>query len=259
MCRMIGIRTKDPALRLQFLKEFRSLADRSYTGPERLQSHRDGWGLVGLVDKGPLHLGRAPQDASRDPAYEDALAKAGRIPPDSVMIGHVRNGSVGGRELRNTHPFVREGWAFCHNGTVHGLLPPAGAKPEGQTDSEAYFLHLLNSVRRSRTVEAAVRETVERIHAAHKYTSLTFLLTNGRDLYSYREVGHLYGSCGTRECALEHYVMGYSTVGDSVVAVQEPQAHPSLGDWTPIPNGGLLILKHGQPPTIVDLVGPVVA
>jgi len=58
---------------------------------------------------------------------------------------------VGAVSLPNTHPFTRElwgrYWAFAHNGQLADSIPATGPfRPVGDTESEAVFCHLLNTL-----------------------------------------------------------------------------------------------------------------
>lgn len=239
MCRMLAVRAA-PEERRAVLTAFQSQAAASHTGPGELRSHRDGWGIVGPVGRRIVDFGRSIADASADPSYEEAVARAATADPDGFVLAHVRNASVGARTLANTHPFVRDGWAFAHNGTVHGLEAPEGWVPEGDTDSERFFLHLLAANRPGVPMGGAIRTVVSRIDRTRRYTSLTFLLTDGRQLFAYRGVGPDPEECGTLACAAEHYALARVAGPSADVVLQEPGI---LGPEKPVhavPDGALL-------------------
>jgi predicted glutamine amidotransferase len=81
-----------------------------------------------------------------DPAFS-ASAAAGS---DLVLL-HARRAPEGWPvTLTSTHPFAARSrgrfWVFCHNGIIRDVTPlePAeGLAPEGSTDSERLFHHLL--------------------------------------------------------------------------------------------------------------------
>lgn len=254
MCRMLAIRARETRTIPAVLERFRTLAAHGATGPASLRSHRDGWGIVGQVGGELRHLGRAPSDGSTDPAFARAAAAASKVDPGTFLIAHLRNASVGKDTEANTHPFVREGWAFCHNGTIRALSGPPRMPPEGNTDSERYFLHLLAAHNRTGSMEAAIREVVPRLAEAHRYSSLTFLLTNGTELYASRLVGPEPGACGTLTCALEHYALARAHYQDSQLVVQEPGFLPGLTAWDPLPNGSLWIQDGKGAGRVVPLV-----
>lgn len=245
MCRMVALQGNDPKVRASILDRFRTQADHGFTGPPSHRSHRDGWGIVGRVGGHLRHLGRSPFDASQDPQYETAVAASRSVDPDTYALAHVRNASVGKNRVENNHPFVRNGWAFCHNGTIRGdLQPPSGGTAEGETDSERFFLHLLAAKERLGSMEASIREVVSFLSQGFSYSSLTFLLTNGPELYALRSVGNSPGACRTRACALEHYTLGKGTWNGATVVTQEPQFLGKLENWRELPDGELLHLNR---------------
>jgi len=109
-----------------------------------------GWGLgyyqagQPLLRKQPKSLGEPLDFASQAAALRSTL-----------VIGHVREATLGGQRTENTHPFRYRNWIFCHTGTLEhfgeirdDLLR---AVPEfirrnirGTTDSEHIF-HLFLS------------------------------------------------------------------------------------------------------------------
>jgi glutamine amidotransferase len=104
-----------------------------------------GWGL-GYYQAGQPLLRKQPKILSEplDFAKETAPLHS------TLVIGHVREATVGGQRTENTHPFRYRNWMFCHTGTLEhfdeireDLLR---AVPEfirrnirGNTDSEHLF------------------------------------------------------------------------------------------------------------------------
>ncbi|MFF7474466.1 class II glutamine amidotransferase [Streptomyces sp. NPDC008092] len=112
--------------------------------------HADGWGAAWVDPAGAHHTHRSVLPAHTDPGFADFMTGT----ETRACFVHVRLGTPGyGTGLANVHPFVRDGWAFAHNGAIlpaghiDALLPPGSErKPEGQTDSEIYFLALLEEM-----------------------------------------------------------------------------------------------------------------
>ncbi|HEY2748617.1 MAG TPA: class II glutamine amidotransferase [Polyangia bacterium] len=105
----------------------------------------DAWGL-GFYQGGEVLLQRRPKPPT-EPVDFYALVKDLRT---DVIIGHVRQGTVGKPKNENTHPFRFRGWLFAHHGTVPGFDDVRDellrAIPDflrrnirGQTDSEHLF------------------------------------------------------------------------------------------------------------------------
>jgi predicted glutamine amidotransferase len=76
---------------------------------------------------------------------EAASAHQPRTVRSATFVAHVRHASTGMPDIRNTHPFVRNGRVFAHNGVIEGLdrleveLGDAAAGVRGETDSERYL------------------------------------------------------------------------------------------------------------------------
>lgn len=83
-----------------------------------------------------------------------------------------------------------ESWSFAHNGDLKSFYPDAGAyTPEGDTDSERAFCHLMSgladrfrSAPSRRALYVAVHELSAEI-AVHG--SVNFLLSNGETLFAH--------------------------------------------------------------------------
>jgi|GEM_PF-498319 len=242
MCRMLAVRSADRGVRRDVLLGFQMQAARSFNGPEADRSHGDGWGIAGTLIQEMAHAGRSPLDASKDPEYRRAVERSETVPGDRFLLAHVRNASAGSVRLENSHPFVRAGWAFAHNGTVHGVEAPAGMTPQGETDSEKFFLHILHDFERTGDMARSIRQVLPRLAAKHSHSSLTFLLTDGRTLYALRRVGPDVDECGTRECQLEYYALGHGRYQGADVVTQEPQLFAGIEHWSELPDGTLLVL-----------------
>jgi len=137
MCRIIALAPSPDDSIPGPLTEFGRLADCGAVPPDAPSGHRDGWGLAGFSGPSLAFRARQAADASADPSYGEALGALAATRPD-LVLGHLRKMSVGVASEANTQPFVRDGVAFCHNGTVYGRVPLDAALEEtleGETDS----------------------------------------------------------------------------------------------------------------------------
>lgn len=163
--------------------------------------HRDGWGMSWVTSADEAAnpgceepgIGGTSLRARRSilPAYED--------PTFTALTGR-RLGRAGFVHLRwatsglavaeaNTHPFLMSGWAFAHQGSIpspermQALLGPEWlAKRRGTTDSEAYFLHLLQCLRQEGSLVGGIRRAVADIAAACGPASLNAVLLSPASL-----------------------------------------------------------------------------
>jgi glutamine amidotransferase len=136
MCRLLGLTAGHEPVRATFW-----LLD----APDSLevQSHRnaDGSGIGFFDSTGAPVLDKQPEPAFGDEEFRREAQQA----ESATFVAHVRWASVGGRTVRNTHPFAMHGRIMAHNGgfgEVARLAPKLADYAGlvlGDTDSERYF------------------------------------------------------------------------------------------------------------------------
>ncbi|MFN8175751.1 MAG: class II glutamine amidotransferase [Solirubrobacteraceae bacterium] len=108
------------------------------------QSRRepDGYGIATFDHEGRPHVIKRAKAAYLDARFP---AEAHEL-RSRIFVAHIRFATNGSDSERNTHPFVRGGMVFAHNGVVGGLDRLEGRlRPEyldgvgGETDSERVF------------------------------------------------------------------------------------------------------------------------
>ena len=115
-----------------------------------------------------------------------------------VFVFHVRLGTTGDKTRENCHPFLWERWLFAHNGWVNReallerLEPERRKALEGQTDSEVYFHWILQNIEEHGEVEG-IKAAVKEVKGLGKHGGLNFILTNGSQLYAYRDAPYNLG------------------------------------------------------------------
>jgi glutamine amidotransferase len=149
----------------------------------------DGTGMGWFDPAGTPVTDRSPKPAY---AYPDFIRQA-RTVTASTFVGHVRYASTGAADLRNTHPFVRDGRLFAHNGVVKKLdmleswLDPADRTAlAGDTDSERIFAYLTATIRATGDVTAGIIAAVTRIAAHLPVYALNLLLAAPGRLWALR-------------------------------------------------------------------------
>ena len=181
MCRLYGILADRP---VRMHRAFAALRSQSH-------EHKDGWGVANF--EGPaLEVTSGLEPAHGSARFLDLGALQSRS-----LLAHIRLASVGGVCSTNAHPFVGEGWAFSHNGTIRrfaehrdrfeSLLPEnRRAAIRGQTDSERcfqFFLHHLEgpSLPQVARALAKVMRAVDQIfdQGQADKSSTNFLVSNG--------------------------------------------------------------------------------
>jgi glutamine amidotransferase len=199
MCRLLGIVASElTEFGLGLTEAPRCLATLS-------REHPDGWG-VAIHDASPrarrseawgLHRGTMP--AGEDARFHDLSARS----RGHLLVAHVRQKTVGPTRLENTHPFVRDGWVFAHNGTIkelarlrEGCTQRRLSEIEGDTDSELFFAYLLTRLderrlagrsdeRARRAVTGLVDEVTAELREA-RIGAFNFLLSDGLTTYAHR-------------------------------------------------------------------------
>ena len=245
MCRMIAAISKK-GVKADWILAFEPLAKsgklRCDMDPKQ-PGHGDGWGLVAyLRPHFPEYLDREPHSAVQDPENFKRGARLIEHEQSPVAIAHFRKISVGKPAISNTHPFLHGPWAFCHNGTIYesDKIPLKKYTPGGGTDSERFFLYLVEHLEESKAdladpkqVASELKKILARFKQDFKYSSLTFLLSDGKTIYAYRESG---------EKEFDEYYTLYTTQADGGNIVASEPLKKISSKWEPLPNDQLVTL-----------------
>lgn len=129
-----------------------------------------GWG-VGFYQGGEVLMRRRPID---DHAKIDMAKAAGDVRAD-LLIGHVRNATVGSLRTENTHPFRYRQWLFAQTGT----LPSFEAIRERLIASVPQFLR--SSIRGETDAEILFYVFLSFLHDAGRLTDAITAPAHVRD------------------------------------------------------------------------------
>lgn len=200
-------------------------------------------------------------------------------------MSHIRYATSGVVELSNLHPFNREmwgiQWCFCHNGQIAmmddepdtWLGPIEGERvyvPVGDTDSEAFFCAVLNSLRAQFTnsmpslpvlFDALKSLCDEVVEYDREGTILNFMLTCGPNvLWVYSWPGARPGSKvwnglhytvrgNSTKLADSDYSVGVSMPGSADDQVVIVATAPLTNDeeWIELEPGELILMDDGLP------------
>jgi predicted glutamine amidotransferase len=205
------------------LHDFRLMAlnkneihERNRDNPDYL--HDDGWGIV-LGESGKI-----TEMYKKDvPCWKDSrFVRYYEINPD-LIIAHARRATHKNLvDLSYTHPFEKEGWYFCHNGTV---IEP---HTKDNRDSELLLMLLLSHIKECNSVKEGIKNAIKQIK---DFTALNFILAN--DKFAYVLVKY-------RESPL-YYTMKYLKKKDYVIVSSEILPH-FKGKWKIAENNMLLEL-----------------
>jgi predicted glutamine amidotransferase len=245
MCRLLGWVSDEPRaladlLRPEELTEFTELS----------RLHADGWGIAWYDSDGKLQTMRSEDAAWSSTAYAEAVAGIA----STGAILHLRWATPGiPVQPGNTHPFVRDEYAFAHNGSIwprDGLLGLFDEPPmlEGTSDSELYLLALLQRVR-AFGFDDGLRETLVDITAELTPSSLNaMLLGNGVLTAICCNIGDAGcpGVSGPDTPAEElpgYYDLRYRQVGSATVV--SSSGWDDDADWSRLDNGTAMELPVG--------------
>lgn len=183
MCELLGMSANTPT---DLCFSFTGLTQRGgNTGP-----HKDGWGVAFYNGKG------VRQFHDPEPSATSPIAQLVQNYPikSKTAICHIRQANVGPITLVNTHPFTRElwgrYWVFAHNGQLNEFRFDTGRfEPVGETDSEALFCDILNTIESQLHRDAPLEEfalVLQKLASAYAQQGVfNCLLSNGEWLFTY--------------------------------------------------------------------------
>lgn len=245
---MIGIVSQDKNF-TPWLREFENLALLGRVKPGLPKGHLDGWGVVSFEKEKPAYYGRSAKGLVDEIENFRKAALLAESNGSNILIAHIRKASEGKVNLSNTHPFIKDEWAFCHNGTIHDSedIPLSNLKPKGSTDSERFFYYLFE-----RISGASKGSIIGRLIGAISYikenfnrSSLTFLLSNGELLFAFRDFNENY-DVEPKEVLEGYYTLKYLSMPGTVIFSSEEIPFGQLG-WVDMENGQLAVVdKKGR-------------
>lgn len=200
--------------------------------------HEDGWGAA-WDEGGVLQVLKSDRSCLDDPGLETVA----RLKTPFLLL-HARRASVkGSASIENTHPFrarwQEEDFVFCHNGLAdrpEELRPAPGLRPEGTTDSERLFHHILAHL----DMSAPRRSTIAALDAVRSYTALLCFLAGSRFLLA---VSKRHPKRGLAEY---HALWESGGDGHRIVS-SEPLAEVGAGDWRKLADGeAVLFDRRGE-------------
>ena len=250
MCRLLGIYGPTDIWReiaLAFSEQAESGA--IPPGEDQKPGHKDGWGIAMTnQDHSAMFLVmRQRGSALEGSCYRDAIQGASESP--GILLCHLRKASdIIPITLANAHPFVHNGWAIIHNGTVFNAesLPrkPGQMITSDGSDTEYLFHYLLTRIENTSAtgMARAIAEAVASIET--DYSALNCILSNGRELFAIRHYRHWE----------EYYTLYTYTLPGSIIISSQPVELPQFkpGNWKLLPNNRLLRI-HDTPPQIEQL------
>ncbi|MDQ1545095.1 MAG: hypothetical protein QOK08_2733 [Actinomycetota bacterium] len=235
MCRLLGYVTRTPTTLAELLGE----ADLQEFA-ELSRKHADGWGLAWPENDG-VEVAKSPDAARTSPLF----ARMSHEHVSDLGLMHLRWATLGLNVVaENTHPFTDGSIAFAHNGSIKPpesldtLIPDdLKALRKGTTDSERYFLMLLDRARHTAPA-TALAETVNLIASSLKFSSLNAMVATSTQLVA---VSRFDAIAEAKEAEPLYYQLRYRVTPNAVVV-----ASSGWGDgWTILQNGEMLVVDRG--------------
>lgn len=154
--------------------------------------HRDGWGTAWLDDSGDapaeerLAALRSPESGVHNELLTGVLTER----RSRARITHLRMATDGMLcEPQNTHPFLADGMAFAHNGSLapvsvieEHIAPDIAAQLQGETDSERYFAVIRSALKSGLGIVDAVVSAVSELRELFPTASMNALILSSTHL-----------------------------------------------------------------------------
>jgi predicted glutamine amidotransferase len=176
MCRLLGVVSASPiavvdAVGETVLKDFVALT----------KVHGDGWGVATVDRSGDDPEVRVSAGSALD---DPAFTTATHDRQSAATLVHLRWATNGlAVQPQNSHPFIADGIAMAHNGSIKPmgplgdvLEPDIAASLHGTTDSERYFGLIRQHRRTAPNLAEAVRRAVAQLREIYPDASLNALL-----------------------------------------------------------------------------------
>lgn len=203
--------------------------------------HKDGWGIAWHAPDGQVRVEREAITASSSPRYVDQLG----IVSDAAVL-HIRQATPGlDVTAANTHPFLRDGVGFAHNGfvgpveAIDALIDPS-LHSEGSTDSERYFLAVLTAIRSGLAPALALKQVADRLLELESTYSANAMLLTADALHVVAAYVPGRQAAGT---APDNYALRYHADAETVIVASKGIA---FEDWTELPNGSVLSVERAS-------------
>lgn len=247
MCRLLAVVSSHPVAYHLYLRDApKSLARLAH-------EHPDGWGAAICEQDTGWAVFKRTASAKDDSAFHELAVQSRGV----LLIAHIRQRTVGPVGIANTHPFLRDGWVFAHNGTIKDIeyLTTHSSKKrskqvEGDTDSERLFAFILTRLDDGGEADEVIATAVAELRARENFGAFNFILAREAAVYVHR--------CGRSLFLLDKAARApeqtrVSSETGSVLDVPELEgqraifiASEAMTDeaWQEIPDGTLLRLQR---------------
>lgn len=209
--------------------------------------------------------GSRPEVVKRIRPTSVRSADAVRVAPNTsrIFVVYVDDTVLETEDQRNLDPFHYRNWLFAERGAITrddlvSLLEPAHAETlAGDSPGEAFFHWIVQNIKKTRDLVPSLLDSLRQVAG----TDMSFLLSNGRWLFAYRNGQPLYylerrfptpeRSFHYQFPELEAEVSSTTLAGESAVLVSSTKL---TGEpWAELPDGYLLAVTPRLDIIMVDL------
>ncbi|MDH6235474.1 class II glutamine amidotransferase [Cryobacterium sp. CG_9.6] len=183
MCRLLAYASPTPRTTRDVLGGNQSAVFQDMT-----ELHKDGWGSAWIVGDTTRRVKkeRSALTGEGDQRLTEALSE--RL--SRAQLVHLRMATDGmACQPANTHPFVRDGFAFAHNGSLAPasamddyIAPHLLAALDGDTDSERYLAVIRTKVAEGNDLFEAVCQTVLELRPIFPDLSMNAMILSPTEL-----------------------------------------------------------------------------
>ncbi len=189
--------------------------------------HPDGWGVAYYIHGSP-HVVKSTQAAISDNIFK----RLSGVVSSQTVLAHIRNATLGQKNILNTHPFQYGSWVFAHNGNIKNFdqyrdditneIPPHLRRfILGKTDSELLFYLVLSNINKRTEldikncdihhIKEAIQESIQFLtqlvgdfskvdNAGNTETYFTFIISNGHTMAAHHGGKNLFYSTYKKRC-----------------------------------------------------------
>jgi glutamine amidotransferase len=233
MCRLFGQIAKKPEdINYWFFdaeQPFKEFSEKVINrGP-----HNSGWGIA-YIEHGKWKVYKEGKKEFKVYNFDKI-----REIKSTIILCHLRHGSSGEENTLNAHPFSYKNWVFEHNGgvdrdlIVKNLNGKFRNEIKSETDSEAYFLLIMQFYEKTKNIVSAIKSALDIIRQG-KYRGLNFIMSDGKKIYVFRGISpeHL--------DMLGYYCLNYLEKADKIVISSDPL---TKDNWISIKLKELVIIE----------------
>jgi len=185
--------------------------------------HGDGWGIV-IGRSGKLGFYKRAVPCWKDPKYREYY----NVDADFLLL-HARKATPNMPiNYGFTHPFKKDEWFFCHNGTIYDL-----AEPKDRSDSERFFEVILDAMGAEAEMVSAIEIALSKVKS---FSAINFILADNRKAYVLNKFHKEYP---------QYYTMKYLATENFVIVSSERLQH-SDGEWRKLGNNRLAVIDVMQ-------------